>query len=166
VAFSPKGHIEIGHSFFSGENLYLSTNELCDLYIGNQVMVGPSVYILGGNHDYSYVEGHLRSNARNDLCTKDIRIEDGVWLGACVIVLSGAEIGEGAIVGAGGLVAHKIPPYVIAVGSPAKKYRARFTIGQLREVLINTESKYTLEDIQKIYSTFDLTLVSDVKILA
>jgi acetyltransferase-like isoleucine patch superfamily enzyme len=52
-------------------------------------------------------------------------IGDDVWLGAGVIVLDGANIGTGAIVGAGSVVTKNLPNYAIAVGAPAviKKYR-------------------------------------------
>jgi carbonic anhydrase/acetyltransferase-like protein (isoleucine patch superfamily) len=52
-------------------------------------------------------------------------IADGALIGMGAIVLNGAEIGEYALVGAGALVAEnqKIPPYSLAVGSPARVVR-------------------------------------------
>jgi maltose O-acetyltransferase len=50
-------------------------------------------------------------------------IEDGVWLGARVIVLRGSHIGVGAVIGANSVVKGTIPPRVLAAGSPARVIR-------------------------------------------
>lgn len=49
-------------------------------------------------------------------------IKDYCLIGMGSIILNGAEIGEGAIIGAGSVVTAGtiIPPYSVAVGSPAK----------------------------------------------
>jgi lipopolysaccharide O-acetyltransferase len=49
-----------------------------------------------------------------------VAIEDNVWLGEFVSVLPGVTIGKGSIVGANSVVSKNLPPYVIAVGTPAK----------------------------------------------
>lgn len=54
-----------------------------------------------------------------------IRLERDVWLGCGVRVLKGVTIGEGSIIGANSLVTKNIPPYSIAVGSPARVIRKR-----------------------------------------
>jgi acetyltransferase-like isoleucine patch superfamily enzyme len=46
-----------------------------------------------------------------------------VWLGTRVLVLKGARIGSGTIVGAGSIVSGTLPGDVLAVGSPAKVVR-------------------------------------------
>jgi galactoside O-acetyltransferase len=54
---------------------------------------------------------------------KPIRIENGAWLGARVIILKGVTIGEGAIVGAGSVVRSNVPPFTIVAGNPAEIIR-------------------------------------------
>ena len=156
--FSPKGNIKIGNDFFAGENLYVSTNKYCNLYIGDAVMFGPNISILGGNHDYKYTKTHLRYNSHDCINTKSIVIEDGVWIGANSTILSGTTISEGSVVGACSLVSHFIPPYVIAVGSPAKKFSARFSKKELKSILENVKSLYNYSDIVIIYEKFGITL--------
>lgn len=50
---------------------------------------------------------------------KTVVIGRNVWLGDGVAVLAGAEIGEGAIIGANSVVTGNVPPFCIAVGTPA-----------------------------------------------
>jgi phosphonate metabolism protein (transferase hexapeptide repeat family) len=48
------------------------------------------------------------------------------WLGHNVIVMPGVSIGHGAVIGSGAVVTKDVPPYMIAVGVPAKVLRPRF----------------------------------------
>jgi acetyltransferase-like isoleucine patch superfamily enzyme len=54
---------------------------------------------------------------------QDIVIGDHVWLGTKVLVMKGASIGSGSIVGAGSLVSGELPENVLAVGAPARIVR-------------------------------------------
>jgi acetyltransferase-like isoleucine patch superfamily enzyme len=49
-----------------------------------------------------------------------ITIGNNSWIGARAVILSGAEIGKGAIVGAACVVDFKVPPYAIVAGNPGK----------------------------------------------
>jgi acetyltransferase-like isoleucine patch superfamily enzyme len=49
-----------------------------------------------------------------------ILIQDGAHIGIGAIIMPGVTIGEGAVIGAGSVVTKDIPPYSIAVGTPAK----------------------------------------------
>jgi acetyltransferase-like isoleucine patch superfamily enzyme len=55
-----------------------------------------------------------------------ITIGHDVWIGFNAIILSGVEIGTGAVVGAGAIVTRDVPPYAIVAGNPAKVIRYRF----------------------------------------
>jgi putative colanic acid biosynthesis acetyltransferase WcaF len=54
-----------------------------------------------------------------------ITIEDDVWVAADTLVLPGARIGPGAVVGARSLVSGELPPWMIAAGEPAVPRRPR-----------------------------------------
>lgn len=86
-----------------------------------------------------------------------IIIEDDVWVGARVIVMSGVTIGEGSIIGAGAIVTKFQPPYSICVGNPCKPIRPRFdTITDLKSHLEQVSSTYTLQDILHYYGKYGI----------
>lgn len=58
---------------------------------------------------------------------KRIIIENDVFIGANVTVLDGVRIGNGAVIGAGATVSKDIPPYAVAVGSPIRIIKYRFS---------------------------------------
>ncbi len=49
-----------------------------------------------------------------------------VWIGAKASILRGIKVGDGAVIGANALVLEDIPPYAVAVGTPARVIRYRF----------------------------------------
>lgn len=54
-------------------------------------------------------------------------IGNDVWVGVNTVILPGVKIGDGAIVGAGAVVTHDIPPFAIVAGVPAKVLRYRYS---------------------------------------
>lgn len=65
----------------------------------------------------------------------DVVIGNDVWIGIDVTILSGVNIGNGSVIGACSVVTRDIPPYAIAVGSPARVVRYRFSAEQIAELL-------------------------------
>lgn len=158
VYFSaPKNSISIGSNFFANMNCYISTNEYTSITIGNAVMLGPSVQILGGNHAFNNTEHHMRFCTTPLKVKNEIVIEDGCWIGAASIVLDGTKLMEGAILGAGSILNTEIPPYSIAVGIPARVKKRRFSnIEQLKLLLLNTESKYSVQEVLAQYDKYKI----------
>ncbi len=90
--------------------------------IGNNFHSGAECLMITSFHNYN----SGRAIPYDDTyITKDIVIEDNVWLGSRVIILGGATIGEGAIIQAGSVVVSDIPKYAIAGGHPAKVFKYR-----------------------------------------
>jgi virginiamycin A acetyltransferase len=56
----------------------------------------------------------------------DIVIGNDVWIGYEAVILSGVQIGDGAIIGTRAVVTKDVPPYTIVGGVPAKLIRKRF----------------------------------------
>ena len=66
--------------------------------VGNKVMFGPGVTILGGDHRTNVVGTYMfdvhEKLSENDL---DVVIEDDVWVGANVLILKGVKIGRAVL---------------------------------------------------------------------
>lgn len=152
------GPFYIGSDFFSGEDLYISTNKFCKLSIGKKIMFGPGIYILGGNHKFREVGSYLYDVKKDDKKTKDITIEDDTWVGANSKILSGSIISEGCIIGAGSVVNSYIPPYTIAAGAPCKSIYPRFKFHDLKSHLLKINSKFRIEEIIDIYEKHNIKL--------
>jgi acetyltransferase-like isoleucine patch superfamily enzyme len=116
----PHAGISIGRNCFIGEANVIRGQG--GVTIGDDVYTGPLVQILAVNHVYSDPDTPIREQG---ITAEGIIIEDDVWLAAGVIVLDGVRIGRGSVIGAGAVVTSDIPPYSIAVGSPAKVVRGR-----------------------------------------
>ena len=145
--FDPKGlysfgNIRVGDDVFLGERPLLMAT-VSEIRIGSKVMFGPEVVILGGDHNTSVV-GKFMYDVEEKRPGDDqpVIIEDDVWIGARAIILKGVTIGRGAIIGAGAVVSRSVPPYAVAVGSPARVVKFRWDIDT---ILRHEESLYPVE---------------------
>lgn len=100
-------------------------NSGCVLYTGNGIVIGDGVAIAANctlaptNHEFNLRSKPIREQGFK-LSKGGIKIGDDVWIGANVVILDGASIGKGCVVGAGSIVNGSIPDYAIAIGRPAK----------------------------------------------
>ncbi len=117
VNFSNERNIVIGARVSIGSRCFIWAGpEQGRVVIGDDVLFGPDVLITAAN--YRFNDGAPVTKQLMD--EADVVIGRDVWLGARVIVLPGATIGDGAIIGAGALVRGDIPANAIAVGVPAR----------------------------------------------
>ena len=95
---------------------------LSPIEIGSGVMIAANCTLYSYNHEIA-----LGTPMREQpICSKGgIKIGDEAWLGTGVVVLDGAHIGKGAVIGAGSVVTGHIPDNAIAVGNPAKVVKQR-----------------------------------------
>lgn len=93
------------------------------LVFGNHTWIGDGLRVFTRNHNFSGEEIPFDTT----YITKDVIINDFVWIGAQVILLPGTHIGEGAIIQAGSVVHGDIPPYAIAGGNPCRVFSMRDT---------------------------------------
>ena len=117
----------IGNGFFTGPYCYMSTSETAKVKIGDYVMFGPNVTLLGGNHNVELSETCMRKLPSRPELDVGITIESDVWIGAGAIILDGAYISEGCVIAAGAVVNKRTEPYAVYGGVPAKllKYRVK-----------------------------------------
>lgn len=112
------GSVEIGEGSRFQTRCHLSAYK-SDIRIGKDVGVGPGCRFYAHNHGAS-IEEH-----RALLSKGPIVVEDGVWLGADVKILSGVRIGRGAVIAAGSVVTRDVPEGAIAAGVPARVMKQR-----------------------------------------
>lgn len=163
--------INVGSYTYGTINLktYNELNKKDKLIIGNFVSIADGVkFILYENHQTKTVTTFplkttlLKSIYSDDSISKgSIIIEDEVWIGLNVTILSGVTIGQGAIIAAGAVVSKSIPPYTIAGGVPAKVIRNRFSndiIQRLMKLkLIALPEKIILNNIELFYKEIKTT---------
>ncbi len=88
---------------------------------------------------------------------RDIIVNEDAWVGAGCILMSKCEIGRGAVIGAGSIITKNIPPYAVAVGSPAKIVAVRFTIEQIlkhEEILYPPEERLSKDFLLDLFSKY------------
>ena len=127
--------ISVGNDVYIGPGTCFQASESA-INLGNKIMFGPNVTIMGGDHNTSelgvYMFDQKIKLSDNDL---PIVIEDDVWIGTGVTILKGVTIGSGSIVAAGALVIKNVPSNSIVGGVPAKIIKNRFSDIDLRDHL-------------------------------
>lgn len=121
VYFGRGNNISIGNNSGLGPNMRIQNTIL---EIGNSVMTGPDILILGGGHKHENID--IPMGQQGNLPKSTLKINDDVWIGARAIILGNVKsIGKGAIIGAGSVVTKPVPDYAIVAGNPAKVIRFR-----------------------------------------
>ena len=106
-------NIFIGNNFTGNFNLTIL--DIKEVYIGDNVMIGPNTLITTVGHPLS-TKGRRKHMAQ----ASEIHIGNDVWLGGNVTVLPGVRIGNNVVVGAGAVVTKDIPDNSLALGVPAR----------------------------------------------
>lgn len=110
---------DYGSNIFWGDYVYVNFGciflDSAPIYIGDRVMMAPSVKLLTASHplDFQSRNGGLEF-------AEPITIGDNVWLGGGVIVNPGVTIGANSVIGSGSVVIRNIPSNVLAAGNPAR----------------------------------------------
>lgn len=90
--------------------------------IGDDVVAGQFIRFHSENHNYSDLKKLIREQG---VSHKGIKIGNNCWIGAGVVFLDGAELGDGCVVGANAVVTKKFLPNSIIAGIPAKMIKSR-----------------------------------------
>lgn len=131
LLFDPRDHfnyqnIEIGDDVTIGSGATLMATE-SRIIIGNKVLMGPKVTIIGGDHNTSQIGKFMYDvTEKRPEDDQDVIIEDDVWIGSGAIILKGVRLGRGSIVAAGAVVKKEVLPYTIVGGVPARVIAIRF----------------------------------------
>ena len=99
VILGGRGELSVGKNSVINEQCIIACTNKVE--IGEDVMLAPRCYILDVDHAYYNKEVPIRKQGYN---SSPVKIGNGVWLGAQVVVTRGVTIGEGAIVAANSVV--------------------------------------------------------------
>tara|TARA_Y100000766_G_C18888879_1_gene597384 strand:+ start:790 stop:1347 length:558 start_codon:yes stop_codon:yes gene_type:complete len=124
--FYNKKSISIGNNLSMANNVILDANDSFGIYIGNFVSISDGTYFRSANHIYNIPNKKIQEQGHE--CAEieflndkfSIVIEDDVWIGARVVLISGAYVGRGSVILSGSVVNKNIPEYEVWGGVPCK----------------------------------------------
>ena len=148
---------------YGGDKNKVIIGEFCSI-------AGEVIIFVGGNHrtDWistfpfrirfdlpgKYQDGHPSSGG-------DVIIGSDVWIGYGATILSGVNIGHGAVIAARSVVTRDVPPYTIVGGNPAKYIKSRFSEEQIASLLEIAWWDWPIEKILKLVPMINNNNVDD-----
>lgn len=107
--------LSVGEGVSINGGSYISVLDCIE--IGDHCRIGEYCSIRDNDHKFSDPDILVK---RQGMAVAKIKIGRDVWLGRNVTVQKGVEIGDGSVIGANTFVNKNIPPYSVAVGTPAR----------------------------------------------
>ena len=113
-----------GVKFECGNNVSIGSGShiIGHIEMGDDIRVAQNVVIVS---NYYGIKGKGLFLEQKGYSKGKILIDNGVWVGANSVILSGVHIGEGACIGAGSVVTRDVEPYTVVAGNPAKLIKHR-----------------------------------------
>jgi acetyltransferase-like isoleucine patch superfamily enzyme len=125
------GNMQLGNNLSIHQMCYIDATG--GLTIGSDVAIAHSTTIMTTDHDYSNPSVTTRDA---EGFTGPVQIEDDVWVGAGVRILSRVKIHAHSVVAAGAVVTRDVPENSIVAGVPARRLK------KIREVV--NESSFAI----------------------
>lgn len=107
--------LKISNYVWIGENVWI--DNLGNVEIGDNVSISQGAMLLCGNHDFK--------KTAFDLIVGDIKLENGVWIGAKSIVAPGITCESHAILAVNSVATKDLKAFTIYQGNPAVEVRKR-----------------------------------------
>jgi acetyltransferase-like isoleucine patch superfamily enzyme len=140
-----EGVVSIGAHSYGVPIVHRYRGDTARASIGSFVSIAAEVELfVGGNHRADWIstypfrvmfdlpgafeDGHPASKG-------DIHIGHDVWLARGAKIMSGVEVGDGAVVAAHAVVTRPVRPYAIVGGNPAREIRRRFSDQEIEALL-------------------------------
>ncbi len=133
--------------------------------IGKFCSIGYSVQIGLPSHPAGYISTSPRTYGSenifgvpmywNDYSAPPV-IENDVWIGSNALIMQNVRVCNGAIVAAGAVVTHDVPPYTIVAGIPATALRKRFSEDVIDQLLAWRWWDLPIEQLREFRELFEL----------
>jgi acetyltransferase-like isoleucine patch superfamily enzyme len=108
-------NITVGRAVFIGYECAFTGHAAINIADG--VMIAHKVNLVTGGHP-------VEPDKRNAyIAAEPITIDTNVWIGVAATILPGVNIGADAVVAAGAVVTHDVPPATLVAGVPAAVIR-------------------------------------------
>lgn len=111
-----KAKISIGDRTYIGDRTEIHAG--AHVSIGNDTVIAWDVCIM--DRDYHKLNADME-------VYKPVTIGNHVWIGCHSIILKGITVGDGAVVAAGSVVTHDVPPGALVGGNPARIIKEQVT---------------------------------------
>lgn len=131
-----EGNLRLGPKVVMGRDNVI--NAYLDIEIGQNALLSDWIYVCDFDHVFEHVHLPIK---KQGLVKTPVRIGEDVWVGEKASILRGAEIGAGSVIGSQALVRGHIPPFSIAVGSPARVIRSRLPAGMTPEEALDLQHR-------------------------
>jgi acetyltransferase-like isoleucine patch superfamily enzyme len=155
---SPKSTLRVGENTAFNARCEVSAWENASIYIGAGCLFAAAKLRTCDMHPIFDIASGKRINPSRDLV-----IEDHVWVGEDVTVAKGARIGAGSMIGSGSIVKGYIPNDSLAVGVPAKVIRSGIAWQRPLEFDDNTAAGKATEPRRQGARMFYVTVRKDAK---
>lgn len=165
-------NIKVGNYTYGKLNVYdFGSNS--KLRIGSCCSISDQVYfLLAGEHELQNISTfpfrrQILHQAPESTSKGGIIVEDDVWIGTNVTILSGVRISQGSVIASGAVVIKDTPPYAVVGGVPAKIIKFRFSeevVSQLLNIDFSAlDRDFIRDNIDKFYrGTADMEFLSQL----
>jgi len=112
--------VEIQKGAKIGKNVKISSHSfICEgVTIEDEVFIGHGVMFINDKYPRATTDGGELQSEADWVCVPTL-IKKRASIGSNATILCGVTVGEGALVGAGSVVTHDVPPGAVVAGNPA-----------------------------------------------
>lgn len=162
--------VRVGNFTYGTINI-VSTNNGSKVTIGHFCSISDNVkFIINNDHPTDHIstypfKARILHDKPESISKGDIIVHDDVWIGINATIMSGVEIGQGAIIAAGAVVTRDIPPYAIVGGVPAKIIKYRFEQDMVDKLIridySQIDENFISNHLESLYQSVDKSIEID-----
>lgn len=155
--------VHLAPYLFEGHPGHLHIGRYCQIAHGVRFITSAANHAMDGITTYPFQIFDPEEIGKLVVDQRDTRVGHDVWLGYGALVLPGADIGNGVIVGAGAVVRGKIPDYAVVTGNPGAVQQMRFSADEIET--LSRLAWWNWPD-EKVAAARDVLISGDVAALA